>query len=73
MKLGHKQLRLVNFLKASKKPAHVSYRGSENRRIVDSLERRGIIEVFRYSPEFAAASISVLVTPNTNHKVFNEN
>ena len=71
MKLGYKQLRAIEFLKRTKKPTHFSYKGKENRRIVDSLEKRGIIDVFRYSPELA--SISVLVTANKSHAIFNEN
>lgn len=67
MRLGCKQLRAIEFLKRTKKPTHFSYKGKENRRIVDSLERRGIIDVFRYSPEIAKDN-AVLVTLNANYE-----
>lgn len=67
MRLGHKQLRAIDFLKRTNKPTHFSYKGKENRRIVDSLERRGIIDVFRYSPELAKDT-TVLVTLNANYQ-----
>ena len=67
MKLGYKQLRAIEFLKRTKKPTHFSYKGKENRRIVDSLERRGIVDVFRYSPELAKDT-TVLVTLNANYQ-----
>ena len=67
MRLGHKQLRAIEFLRRTKKPTHFSYKGKENRRIVDSLERRGIVDVFRYSPELSK-NITVLVTLNANYQ-----
>lgn len=67
MKLGYKQQRAIDFLRRANKPQHFSYRGKENRRIVDSLERRGIIDVFRYSPEIAKDNL-VLVTLNANYE-----
>jgi hypothetical protein len=67
MKLGYKQLRAIEFLKRTKKPTHFSYKGKENRRIVDSLERRGIVDVFRYSPELAKDT-TVLVALNANYQ-----
>ncbi len=59
MKLGPLQQRAVDFLKRAKKPTHFNYRTYQNRRIVDSLERKGVITVFRYPPD---ASRDVLVT-----------
>lgn len=67
MRLGYKQLRAIDFLKRANKPTHFSYRKAEDKRIVDSLERRGIIDVFRYSPEISTDN-SVLVTLNANYQ-----
>ena len=50
MKLGYKQQRTIDFLRKVGKPTYVTYRTAEDRRIVDSLERRGLIGVFRYPP-----------------------
>ena len=49
-KLGYKQQRAIDFLAKTGKPHHFNYRTRENRRIVDSLERRGLVSVFRYPP-----------------------
>ena len=67
MRLGYKQQRAVDFLRRTNKPQHFSYKGKENRRIVDSLERRGIVDVFCYSPE-PAKNTTVLVTLNANYQ-----
>jgi DNA-binding MarR family transcriptional regulator len=50
-KLGYLQQRAMDFL--TKHPStghHFRYNNSENKRIVDSLEKRGLISVFRYPP-----------------------
>lgn len=50
MKLGPLQQRAIAFLVRAGKPVHFNYRTAKNRRIVDSLERRGLISVYRYPP-----------------------
>lgn len=51
MKLGYLQQRTIDFLvKHSNRGHHLRYNNYENRRIVDSLEKRGLIDVFRYPP-----------------------
>lgn len=62
MKLGPLQQRAIAFLKRAGKPVHFNYRTSKNRRIVDSLERRGIITVFRYPPDACKDVLVTLVT-----------
>jgi len=49
-KIGHKQQRALDFLARIKKPHYFCCRTAENRRIVDSLERRGLVDVWRDSP-----------------------
>jgi hypothetical protein len=49
-KLGYLQQRCIDFLVKYGKPCHFRYNNSKNRRIVDSLEKRGLISVFRYPP-----------------------
>jgi DNA-binding MarR family transcriptional regulator len=50
-KLGYLQQRAMDFLtKHPNTGHHFCYNNSENKRIVDSLEKRGLISVFRYPP-----------------------
>jgi len=60
MKLGYLQQRAMDFLiEHGNKSHYFCYNNRENRRIVDSLEKRGLISVFRYPP---SASRDCLVT-----------
>jgi hypothetical protein len=60
-KLGSQQQRVMDFLaKHGNKSHYFRYRSREDKRIVDSLEKRGLIAVFRYPP---AASRDCYVTP----------
>jgi len=50
-KLGYLQQRAMDFLTKHPNTGHYfRYNNSENKRIVDSLEKRGLISVFRYPP-----------------------
>lgn len=60
MKLGSRQQRFMDFLvKHDNRPHYVRYRSCEDKRLVNSLEKRGLIGVFRYPPN---ASRDCLVT-----------
>jgi DNA-binding MarR family transcriptional regulator len=64
MKLGPLQQRAIAFLVRAGKPVHFNYRTAKNRRIVDSLERRGLISVYRYPPT-ACRDALVTLLPTT--------
>ena len=58
-KLGYLQQRAMDFLSKHSGPCHFRYNNAKNRRIVDSLEKRGLVSVWRYPP---TASKDCLVT-----------
>jgi DNA-binding MarR family transcriptional regulator len=49
--LGYKQKRAIDFLQICGKSTYFDYSTAENRRIVDSLEKRGIVDVWRDPPD----------------------
>ena len=64
MKLGKHQQNAINFLLKTGKPSYFRYNNCENRRIVDSLERRGLISVFRYPPNASRDCLVTLIKNN---------
>jgi hypothetical protein len=68
VRFGKKQLAAIDFLRRTNlKPCYFAYSG-ENKRIVDSLVRRGVISIWVSPP--TASKKTALVTPQANHEVF---
>jgi len=68
MKFGKKQPIAINFFRRiNLRPSYFAYSG-KNKRIVDSLVRRGVISIWVSPP--TTSKKTALVTPNKEHEVF---